>query len=82
MSNYRFDVIADTVPANEFEYAGRQREMAEHYNVARVFSWRDIRGNVFALPKYVKAAIAAAGYEAVCLGGTTYSHSVIGLVKK
>jgi hypothetical protein len=82
MSKATFKVNADTVPATEFAFAGNQKSVADANHVVCVFKWRDLRGNVGALPKYVKNAIAEAGFVAVCLGGTTFSHSVIGLKAK
>jgi hypothetical protein len=75
----QFNIETETTPVADFKFAGRQSEMAKLTNSVRVFTWRDVRGNVNLLPNYVINAIRAAGYEAHCLGGTTYSHSVIGL---
>lgn len=74
-----FNIESQTTPAENFAFAGNQQSRAESVSAVRVFNWRDIHGNVNGLPKYVLAAIRAAGYTAHCLGGTTYSHSVIGL---
>lgn len=74
-----FNIAEQTATVSEYAFAGRQAERARELNVERVFTWRDVQGNVRRLPQYVLHAISAAGYEAHCLGGTTYSHSVIGL---
>ena len=75
-----FSVESQTVPAADFNYVGNQAARAEKYNVERVFVWpRDLRGNELRLPNYVLNACRADGYEPHCIGGTTYSHSVIGL---
>lgn len=74
-----FSVEKETVEVSAFQFAGAQREKASANNVERVFRFRDINGNVAALPKYVRSAIADAGYVPVYLGGTTYSHSIIGM---
>lgn len=77
-----FSVTADTEAAADYAFAGEQASKAARYSVERVFRFRDIRGNVLNLPKYIRSAISDAGYEPVYLGGTTYSHSVIGLRQK
>jgi adenosylmethionine-8-amino-7-oxononanoate aminotransferase len=74
-----FNVITDTVPAEEYKFAGNQKSAAAATKSIRVFQWRDLRGNVNRLPNYVKQAIHDAGYTAHSLGGTAFSHSVIGL---
>lgn len=79
MSKFRFNIATDTTAKGDFAFAGNQAEKAEYYGVERVFNFRDLRGCVGSLPKYVKSAIKDAGFEAVYLGGTTFSHSVIGL---
>jgi len=74
-----FDIETQTDTLNEFSFAGNQLERAKAHDCVRVFRFRDVRGNVSALPKYIMSAIRAAGYTAHYLGGTTYSYSVIGL---
>lgn len=78
----QFSVTAETVAVGDYEFAGEQAAKAERNAIVRVFRFRDIRGNVLSLPKYIRSAISDAGYEPVYLGGTTYSHSVIGLREK
>jgi hypothetical protein len=82
MSKYSFDVNKQTVPASDYVFAGNQKNVAEQNSVIRVFTFRCIRGNVSILPNYIKKSIENAGFEPVYLGGTTYSHSVIGLKAK
>ena len=74
-----FNIETETVPANEFAFCGQQESKAFANNCERVFQFRYIAGDVRNLPKYIWAAIKSAGYIPVHLGGTTYSHSVIGL---
>jgi hypothetical protein len=78
-----FSVEQDTVPVAQYQFPerSRQAQRALEENVERVFRWRDIRGNVNLLPEYVKKALHAEGYVPVYLGGTTYSHAVIGLAQ-
>ena len=75
----QFDVIENSLPIADFPLAGNQGMRARETASVRAFKWRDIRGNTRNLPKYVLAEITAAGFEPHYLGGTTYSHSVIGL---
>lgn len=81
MSKFNFNIDTQTFPVDVFQFAGKQSEMAKYHNVERVFNWSDVRGNVGRLPKYIQTSIKNAGYQAVCIGGTTFSHSVIGLKK-
>lgn len=80
MTKFQFNVNTDTTVVDEFVFRGQQAARAAATGATRAFEFRDIRGNVGALPKYITAAIAAAGYRPVYLGGTTYQYSVIGLV--
>lgn len=75
----QFNIETETVAVETYEFAGNQSKRAIKHNVTRVFRFRDIHGNVKALPNYIKNAIESAGFTAVYLGGTTYDHSVIGL---
>ena len=74
-----FNVNTQTQLVNEFDFTGDQATKAESNNCTRVFRFRYIAGDVNKLPKYIQEAIAAAGFTAVHLGGTTYKYSVIGL---
>lgn len=71
-----FNIETQTTAVENFAFAGNQQSRAESVSAVRVFNWRDVRGNVNGLPKYVLAAIRAAGYTEHCLGGTTYSHEL------
>ena len=78
-----FDVMTKTTPTNEWEFTSRQKEQAaraEAQNVERIFKFRAIH-KISGLPKYIASAIESAGYTPVIIGGTTYSYTVIGLVK-
>jgi hypothetical protein len=76
-----FDVETQTTPVSEYEFPkqSRQARRVSENNVVRLFRWRDVHGDVRLLPNYVKTAISNAGFEPVYVGGTTYSHAVIGL---
>ena len=75
-----FDIATQTVPATEYSYASdAQRERG--LNCDRVFKFRYINGPVGCLPKYVKDAIAEAGYKAEVIGSSTYKYTLIGLTK-
>ena len=74
-----FNVDTQTATVDKFAFSGNQKQRADETHAVLFFKWRDIRGNVNSLPLYVKNAIFAAGFKPVCLGGTTFSHSVIGL---
>ncbi|MFA6904562.1 MAG: hypothetical protein WC236_15925 [Gallionellaceae bacterium] len=74
-----FNIESETVVADEYKFAGNQHARAIAVNAIRVFRFRYLDGDVTSLPKYILKSIRAAGYTAHYLGGTTYSHSVIGL---
>lgn len=76
-----FNVETETSTKAEFIFRGAQEKNFDREKCERVFEWRDIRGDVTALPIYVWNAIKSAGYKPVYLGGTTFQYSVIGLVK-
>lgn len=76
-----FNIETETTPVTEFEFVGEQLVKATTNNCERAFSFRFLAGNVNALPKYIKSAIAEAGFRPVYLGGTTYKYSIIGLVR-
>ncbi len=75
----KFNINTETVAASKYDFRGAQQQRAEIFNAVRVFRFRDIKGNVDSLPKYILASLREAGYTPHYLGGTTYSHSVIGL---
>ena len=78
-----FNITTETTLIAEWEFTSRQKEKAaraEAQNVERIFKFRPIQ-KVSGLPKYVANAIENAGYTPVIIGGTTYSHTVIGLIK-
>lgn len=78
-----FDITAETTQIGEWEFTSYQKEQAaraEAQKVERIFKFRAIH-KISGLPKYVAAAIESAGYTPVIVGGTTYKHTVIGLVK-
>lgn len=74
-----FNIETETVVTENFIFHGNQANVATRTSSLRVFKWRYIAGNVSNLPKYVQSAIRQAGFTAHYLGGTTFSHSVIGL---
>lgn len=73
-----FNVATQTVAADQFNFAGNQAEKAEALKAERILK---IERDVRALPQYIKAAIAAAGYTATRIGGTTYKNSIWALHK-
>lgn len=75
-----FNVEIETEMGNAFQFAGDQKKRFTEYKCERVFVWAYMAGNIRRLPKYVTSAILSAGYAPVYIGGTTYSHSVIGLI--
>lgn len=75
----QFNIETETSVKADFSFRGAQEEKFEAEKCARVFEWRDVRGDVTRLPKYVLHAIKEAGFKPVHLGGTTYKYSVIGL---
>lgn len=75
-----FNAIASSTPVESFAFAGNQAEKAKQAGATRAFRSAFIQGDVKRLPKYMLTAIAAAGFRPVYLGGTTFKHSVIGLV--
>ena len=79
---YQFDVVGQSHPVETFNFAGGQEARARRYGAERAFLWPHcLRGSADRLPKYVLGAIETAGFVAVCVGGTTFSHSVIALVR-
>lgn len=77
-----FNIETETKTVDQFNFSGQQKEKFDYNKCERVFRFRFINGNVRNLPKYILNSIEEAGYTAHYLGGTTYSHSVIGLAKK
>lgn len=75
----QFNVETQTTAAADYAFVGNQAIRSQERNVERVFQWRDVRGNANRLPNYVLDAVRNAGYTAHCIGGTRFSHSVIGL---
>ena len=78
-----FNIETKTTPIAEWEFTSRQKEQAaraEAQKVERIFKFRAIH-KISDLPKYIATAISEAGYTPVIIGGTTYSYTVIGLVK-
>lgn len=74
-----FNIATQTTPVDDYDFHGNQLGVAVANDCERAFRFRYIAGNVSSLPKYILSAIREAGYTPVHLGGTTYSHSVIGL---
>lgn len=74
-----FDINTQTTPATEFEFRGNQAARATQFGATRIFRWRDLRGSVRRLPRYITRAISDAGMVALVVGGTTFSYSVVAL---
>jgi hypothetical protein len=74
-----FDIERQTRPVAAMSFSGHQGDVSAANDCVRAFRFRYLAGNVNSLPKYIKLAIAAAGYTPVYLGGTAYKYSVVGL---
>jgi hypothetical protein len=74
-----FDIECETRTVAEMSFTGNQECVSDANDCVRAFRFRFLGGNVNSLPKYIRSAIAQAGYTPVYLGGTTYKYSVVGL---
>ena len=78
MKNFR--IMQKALPIDKFPLAGNQGKMAEHFGATHACYYNWIGGNARAMPLYIWRDAAEHGYTIVVLGGTTYNHSVLGLV--
>lgn len=80
-----FDVEKDSTPIAEFAALLKpaQAMRANAHGVTRAFRYRDIRGNIKQLPKFILDALNAANMTPVYVGGGTVgTNCVIGIKPK
>ena len=80
-----FDIARDSTPIAEFAafLKPAQAMRANAHGATRAFRYRDIRGNIKQLPKYILDALTTAGMVPVYIGGGTVgTNCVIGIKPK